>query len=146
MLISSHEIFSGFAIAAGILTAIGLLTILFAWVRYRIPSGPVIEHRSRVRFQMIDIGQFERSSLRYWLIEMLLRNRRLFLEDGPFSFVYAPGKQIDLCWQESPFGLQDKGCTVEVTYRTRRLRFSDGCTPATLLSIQRVPGVPKITK
>lgn len=128
------------------IAAILALSILFLWVKFRIPTGPYIEYKTLVRYQMIDLGQIEPSQLRYWVIEPITRHSRLFLLDGPLKFIYVPNKQIALCWPEPPSDMQEKGYTIEITYRTRKLMFSEGTIPATLTNIQRVPGNPRITK
>jgi hypothetical protein len=123
-----------------------IASFLLLWAKYRIPTGPAIEYTTQVRYQMLDLGQAEPAKIRYWVIEPLTGHSRLFLVAGPLLFVYASDRQVQECWPEHWRVMREKGYTIEVTYRTRKLLFAEGVAPADLIQIRRATGSPYVTK
>jgi len=130
----------------GGLIAIAAASVLILLLKFRIPVGPVLEKNAQVRYQMIDLGQIEPDQSRYWLIEPMMRNYRIFLLDEEIPFAYLPIEAAKQCWPEAPVDMQQKGYTIEITLRVRKLRFASGYTPAKVLSIKPIPGVPHMSK
>ncbi len=123
------------------------LLFVFAglWLRYRIPSGPWLEHTTLVTYQLVDVGTGEEAG-RFWLVEPLTGHRRVFLAYGPLPYIYIPrGRYAELA-PEPPSRMVEAGYAVEVTYRTRRLLFGAGAAPAQLVRVRTVPGTPVVLK
>ena len=120
-----------------------LAALLTVGLVYRMPAGNPITATATVQYEMLDLGQgdFPRSAF-----EDLAGNRRIFLTNGPLRHVYASFDQVKACWPESPFEMEKKGYTVQVTFTVRKLLFTSGYTPARELHTQHVPGSPDIVK
>ena len=121
-----------------------LLPFVVVYIGLRLPTSKSIVFDSRIRYQLIDIGQgnFIRNGIEY-----KLNNRRIFLADSinGIDWVYVDNKDFKKLWPEPPFGMRAKNYSMKARFKTYKLLIGD-YSKATLISIEKVEGNPMITK
>jgi hypothetical protein len=71
-----------------------------------------------------------------------MRRRSIVLFDCPVQFIYIPKSNPSEWLPEDPFKMRSHGYTFQVTFSVRKLRFSEGYSPARNIRFERVPYDP----
>ena len=99
---------------------------------------------SRIRYQMIDLGQgdFIRNG-----IELKLGNKRVFLQDAPnrIYWLYVNSSDFKKVWPESPFKMQEKNYTIKAKLKAYKL-INGGYSRATVMEIDTLHERPIFSK
>jgi len=123
------------------LTIIPFLVVLFI-IRFPMSESIVVE--SRIRYQMIDLGQgdFIRNG-----IELKLGNKRVFLQDAPnrIYWLYVNSSDFKKVWPESPFKMQEKNYTIKAKLKAYKL-INGGYSRATVMEIDTLHERPIFSK
>ena len=119
--------------------------LLIGFTKYRIPTGPIIEGKSQIRHQVIDLGWGE-ENFRLWVIEPVFMNSRLWLSEGPIEVLYVPTKTHAELFPSHHDGTWRQAFTFEITYQVRKLRFAKGFTIAKVTSVRKIDHSPNTTK
>lgn len=126
------------------LNIVPLLPFIVLYLGYWIPTSKSIIVESRIRYQMIDIGQgdFVRNGIEY-----KQRNRRIFLQDtvNGMQWLYVDSYDFKKLWPEPPFTMKEKNYTIKAKFKTYRL-LNGEYAKATLLKYDSIEGCPMITK
>lgn len=109
-----------------------------------VPTSKSIIVESRIRYQMIDIGQgdFVRNGIEY-----KQRYKRIFLQDtaNGIHWLYVSSSDFKKLWPEPPFTMKEKNYTIKAKFKTYRLLDGE-YAKATLLEYDSIEGCPMITK
>jgi len=127
-----------------ILNIIPILPIIAIYLGSIIPTSKSIIVESRIRYQMIDIGQgdFVRNGIEY-----KQRHKRIFLQDtaNGIHWLYVSSSDFKKLWPEPPFTMKEKNYTIKAKFKTYRLLDGE-YAKATLLEYDSIEGCPMITK
>jgi len=131
-------------IISAIINSLTLLPFLIIFIGDIIPTSGSIIIESRIRYQMIDIGQGD--FVRYG-IEYKQRNKRIFLQDtiNGIRWLYVDSSDFKKLWPEPPFKMKEKNYTIKAKFKTHRL-LNGGYAKATLVEYDSIEGSPMITK
>ena len=123
---------------------IPIVPFVVLYLGAKIPTSKSIIVESRIRYQMIDIGQgdFVRNGIEY-----KLRNKRIFLQDtvNGIQWLYVDSSDFKKLWPEPPFTMKEKNYTIKAKFKTHRLLDGE-YAKATLLEYDSIEGSPMITK
>ena len=126
------------------LNVVPLLPFIVLYLGLWIPTSKGIIVESRIRYQMIDIGQgdFVRNGIEY-----KQRNKRIFLQDtvNGIQWLYVDSSDFKKLWPEPPFTMKEKNYTIKAKFKTHRL-LNGEYAKATLLEYVSIEGCPMITK
>lgn len=127
-----------------VINSLTLLPFLIIFLGDTIPTSGKIIVESRIRYQMVDIGQgdFVRNGIEY-----KRQNRRIFLQDtiNGLHWLYVDSSDFQKLWPEPPFTMREKNYTIKAKFETYRL-LSGAYAKATLLEYDSIEGNPMITK
>lgn len=127
-----------------LLNSITAIPFVIVYLGLRIPAGKSIEFESRIRYQMVDLGQYDfiRNG-----IELKLNNRRVFLADtiNGINWVYVNESDFKKLWPEPPFVMRERNYTVKARFKTYKL-ITGGYSTAEIVKLDLVNGNPMITK
>jgi hypothetical protein len=127
-----------------LLNIVPLAPFLVLYLGLIIPTSKSIIVESRIRYQMIDIGQgdFVRNGIEY-----KQRNKRIFLQDTVYGiqWLYVDSGDFKKLWPEPPFVMKEKNYTIKAKFKTYRL-LNGEYAKATLLEYDSIEGCPMITK
>jgi hypothetical protein len=114
-----------------VINALTILPFLLFFIGNNVPISGNIIIESKIRYQLIDLGQgdFVRNA-----IELKRRNKRIFLQDtiNGISWLYVDSSDFKKLWPEPPFTMKEKNYTIKAKFKTHRLLFG-GYSKATLL-------------
>lgn len=116
---------------------------LLYFASIRIPTGPPITIVSKVRYQVIDIGQGE--FLRTF-VESCFRHKRIFLDEpiDDIHWVYVKSKDHQKVWKETT-KMREENYTYRATLSVKKLLLG-GYTVAKLEGLERVEEPPRFSK
>ena len=121
-----------------------ILPFLIFYIGSRIPVSKDIEIESRIRYQMVDIGQgdFLRNGIEY-----KSDTKRVFLADtaSNIHWLYVSNSDFKKLWPESPQKMKENNYTIKAKFRTRKLLLGDYAV-ATVIKIDSITEPPLITK
>jgi energy-coupling factor transporter transmembrane protein EcfT len=127
-----------------ILNIIPVVPFIILYLGFIIPTSKSIIVESRIRYQMIDIGQgdFIRNGIEY-----KQRNQRIFLQDtvNGIHWLYVDSGDFKKLWPEPPFTMKEKNYTIKAKFKTYRL-LNGEYAKATLIEYDSIKGCPMITK
>lgn len=127
-----------------VINSLTVLPFLIVFIGDIIPTSRSIIVESRIRYQMIDIGQgdFVRNG-----IEHKQRNKRIFLQDtiNGIRWLYVDSSDFKKLWPEPPFIMKEKNYTIKAKFKTHRL-LNGEYSKATLLEYDSINESPMITK
>jgi len=127
-----------------VINSLTILPFLIVFIGNIIPTSGSIIVESRIRYQMIDIGQgdFIRNG-----IEHKQRNKRIFLQDtiNGIRWLYVDSSDFKILWPEPPFTMREKNYTIKAKFKTHRL-LNGEYSKATILEYDTINESPMITK
>ncbi len=126
------------------INSLTILPFLVLFVGNKIPISGNIIVESRIRYQIVDLGQgdFVRNG-----IELKQGNTRIFLQDtvNGIRWLYLDAGDFRKLWPEPPFTMREKNYTMKAKFKTHRLLNGQYST-ATLLEYDTIHENPMITK
>lgn len=121
-----------------------VLPFLIVFIGEIIPISGSIIVESRIRYQMIDIGQgdYLRNGIEY-----KQKNKRIFLQDtvNGIQWLYVDSCDFKKLWPEPPVTMKKKNYTIKAKFKTHRL-LNREYAKAILLEYDSIEGSPMITK
>jgi hypothetical protein len=127
-----------------LINSLVILPFLIVLLGDNIPTSRRIIVESRIRYQMVDLGQgdFVRNG-----IEFKLRNKRVFLQDtiNGIQWLYVDSEDFKKLWPEPPFKMREKNYTIRAKFKTYRL-LNGEYAKAVLIQYDSIEGNPMITK
>ena len=129
---------------SAIINSLTILSFLVLFFGNNIPVGGSIIVESRIRYQIVDLGQgdFVRNG-----IELKQGNERIFLQDTihGIRWLYVDASDFRKLWPEPPFKMKEKNYTIRAKFKTHRL-LNGEYSRATLLEYDTIYESPMITK
>jgi hypothetical protein len=126
------------------INSLTILPFLVLFIGNNIPISGSIIVESRIRYQVVDLGQgdFVRNG-----IELKQGNQRIFLQDTihGIRWLYVNAGDFRKLWPEPPFKMKEKNYTIKAKFKTHRLLNGD-YSRATLLEYDTIHESPMITK
>ncbi len=138
------DFFKAFAVIPVALLAVILISVILVYLVLRIPISDYFIIESRIKYQLIDLGQgdFYRG-----LIERQLNNRRVFLADvqNGIKWLYVKESDFKKLWPESPLEMMAKNYTIRAKFEIRKLLFG-GFSNAKVIEIHKIYEEPIVRK
>jgi hypothetical protein len=127
-----------------VINSLTILPFLIIFIGDIIPTSGSIIVESRIRYQIIDIGQgdYIRNGIEY-----KRQNKRIFLQDtiNGIKWLYVDSSDFNKLWPEPPFTMKEKNYTIKAKFKTHRLLNCE-YSKATLLEYDSINESPMITK
>ena len=121
---------------------LSLLTLYVAicLIMYRLPAGKgeIVTEQS-VHYKFIEFA----GTNRQFFEELIMQNKTLRLQDKSVWFISKD--QRDILWSESPHAMSEKGYTIKVKIKAKKLYFG-GYGKATVMSFEKINEQPIISK
>ena len=131
-------------ILSGAINSLTILPFLVIFIGDTITTSGSIIVESRIRYQIIDIGQgdYIRNGIEY-----KRRNKRIFLQDTikGIEWLYVDSSDFKKLWPEPPFTMKEKNYTIKARFQTHRL-LNGNYSKAILLDYDSINESPMITK
>jgi hypothetical protein len=138
------SIFIKYRLISILINSLFILQFLVFFIGNTLPTSGEIIIESRIRYQVIDIGQGDFIKNR---IEYKQQNRRVFLQDtiDGIQWLYVDSADFKKLWPEPPFKMKEKKYTIKAKFKTYRL-LNGNYAKSILLEYKRIRETPLITK